>query len=888
MKVDELKHALSLHHEIEGDTLLFEYAEKDIELVCGSLVSVRQGTLQVAHLTVKEFLTATHGPQSSTYSDLLIDPAKASLHLTLACLKCIEANCTKSIVGLDPGMARLDIKLDVEAVIQRQRQAPLVEYASLTWMMHLIECEEDQMIGISKAFQNAFDSPSTFYWVEACMAFQPDSVLHLLAGLEDVIDHVSGLALDHWPKNEASSIFLADWCCALRNVFEEHGLTLSHRPWEVHFLDLRNFFSKIGQLHKQFGDTSGRDTTLRINGYNSPRLCWPEAQAHTQLQQDMGGVSKDKSIFFIHDERRRLYFWGECFVVLGNVRLFVQDATTGQRLPPAVKLDGEVGREGSVSGYGLSPSGEYVVVVYSTKSRNRWWKENRLIVVWQISEEIRFKRRMRSEPWARITFSDQCDTGIFPTTMPEIVFTDGDYCLTPSGEIHLATGSRRPLLDHLSNRSVSNEWIILDSSYSQNGKYLFISEMKKIGIRSIWRAIRVALFTETSEHICSWKDTSRRLTYVSPSGRFLVLSPSGDGTSKDRGDEFLYLYDVDTGGTVQLPFAERMHYREAKYQFVKHEMELIVFIPSFFGGTMNVLVWSDLQSDPSLKSHGRFKADYRIEPSQIHVNQNESSALMVSASRVIQRVDLRTQVGFPDAPDVNDDCPYDISQVSKDGGRWALFRFGPKKAQLQITDLSSAKGPIHMLDLELPPCDESHPRMATLSPDLSVLVIDAQVFRFSKGLLNLTAASITIQGLPELLVRYRASSGPPHWSLLRCLISPCNSYILFISQRDSFAKESAPCEIYAFRLDHLSRSSTRLDLHLPKDLTYISADFHPSQNLMLLSYSLSSTFDFLEVPSLQIFMVELEGLEMKPLGLPGDDPFMKRLKAKFVFTKFGE
>ena len=169
MKIDELKHALSLHHEIEGDTLLFEYAEKDIELVCGSLVTIRQGTLQVIHLTVKEFLTATHGPKSSTYTDLLIDPAKASLQLTLACLECIKANCKKSIVRLDSGTARLDIELDAEAVIQRRCQAPLVEYASLTWTMHLTECDGAQMIGLAKAFEKTFDSPSTFYWVEACM-----------------------------------------------------------------------------------------------------------------------------------------------------------------------------------------------------------------------------------------------------------------------------------------------------------------------------------------------------------------------------------------------------------------------------------------------------------------------------------------------------------------------------------------------------------------------------------------------------------------------------------------------------------------------------------------------------------------------------------------------
>ena len=256
-----------------------------MELVCGSLITVRQGILQVIHLTVKEFLRSAHGPEYFTYYNLLIDPEKASFQLTLACLKCIKVSCKESMVDLDRGIARLDMKLDDKAVSQRRRLAPFAEYASLTWMMHLTDCNGVQMIGVSKAFKETFDSSSTFYWVEACMAFQPDGVLRLLAGLEEVIEYVSGLSLDHWPESEASCVFFADWCHALQNVFEEYGSILPRRPWEVHFLDLQSSFSGIRQLYEKFANTPRRDVTLRINGYDSPRSCRPETQAYNQLQQ---------------------------------------------------------------------------------------------------------------------------------------------------------------------------------------------------------------------------------------------------------------------------------------------------------------------------------------------------------------------------------------------------------------------------------------------------------------------------------------------------------------------------------------------------------------------------------------------------------------------------
>ena len=785
------------------------------------------------------------------------------------------------MVDLAPGIARLDIKLDNGAVMQRQHQAPLAEYASLTWMMHLTECDGVHMIGVSKAFRAAFESPSTFNWVEACMTFQPDSVLRLLVGLEEIIEYVSGLSPNHWPGREPSCIFFTNWCYTLRDIFEEYGSILSQRPWEVHFLDLRNSFFRIRQLYDKYGDTPRRDIIRYIGGYDAPRSCRPEPRANRHLQQDVQGRhTLNTRMFFIHDERRRLYFWGHFRTDLDNVRLFVQNAITGQRLPPAVKLDGEAGRVGYLDSYGLSPSGEYIVVVYRTNAKNaESTDEPILTLIWQINEELRFKKRLRSEPWAKISFSHQCEIGPHGTAA-SVVFLDGGYCLTPSGKIHLASGSRRPLFDRLSKHFDSAHMNVLGSFYSQNGKYLFISEMLHRG--RICRARRITLFTESSEYVCSWKDSRRRVADVSPSGRFLVLSPDYDTIRPGKGDEYLYLYEVSTSETVLLPSVGPMNYSQAKFHFMKNEMELIVFTQCWVRGssTMSVLVWSDLQSHLVLRSHGKLKVGF-VYPHHIHINHDESSALIVSEDRVIHRVDFRTQVTFPDSSDLNDDNPCTKSQVSKDGVRWALLKYGKNKAQVQITNVSAARGHIHRLDLELSPCDEPHLLVASFSPNLRVLVVDAQVFSVVEGTNGLTATSFTIQGLPELLLHYRTRLNPRHVNRLRCYVSPCNSYFMFISPGEPYARDVAPSTLYAFRVDLVSRSSARLDLHLPKDLTFISADFHPSQQLMLLTYSSVSrpAFELLEeAPPMHVFLVELENLERKPIVLPKSRSFMSRLK----------
>lgn len=133
----ELKHALSLHYDIEGHTLLsddqsFPYSDKEIELVCGSLVTVRKGTLQVIHLTVKEFLRATHGQGASVSSDLLVDPRQASLALTMVCLKCIEVSCTEPMVDLNTGIPRIDLLINPSNITMLRKEKPFVEYASFS------------------------------------------------------------------------------------------------------------------------------------------------------------------------------------------------------------------------------------------------------------------------------------------------------------------------------------------------------------------------------------------------------------------------------------------------------------------------------------------------------------------------------------------------------------------------------------------------------------------------------------------------------------------------------------------------------------------------------------------------------------------------------------
>ncbi len=166
LSIDEIKQALTLHYGIEGDTLLtddqtFPYSDKEIELTCGSLVTVRKGNLQVIHLTVKEFLRSKHGIEDSGFSKLLVDPERASLKLTLVCLRCVGLS-SKPLVDLDSKMLRTDWTIETGVLAHHVARAPLLEYASYSWLGHLTECKLDDLLEIIPAFETTFRSEVTF------------------------------------------------------------------------------------------------------------------------------------------------------------------------------------------------------------------------------------------------------------------------------------------------------------------------------------------------------------------------------------------------------------------------------------------------------------------------------------------------------------------------------------------------------------------------------------------------------------------------------------------------------------------------------------------------------------------------------------------------------
>ena len=594
------------------------------------------------------------------------------------------------------------------------------------------------------------------------MVSQPDSALRLSVGISDVHDWLYDPHQDSRLQQKTSPHFLVSWCTAVSCVFEEYGAVLARRPWQVYLIDLHDVFSVdpvLRELWQKYGETSLREKDLRLNVYQASRPQHENSTPHLQLQkplQTQHSNSFESSVFLVHNEAQNLYFWGEIEIKSDSHCIYVQHEKTGRRLPPAEDLNLEPGQSWRLIDYELSPSGEYLVLFYRSKDV---FESRNLTLAWRIIKNISFKRRMSCEPWAKVMFRHMSNFMVNDYSKA-IMFKNDHCCITPIGTLDLRTGSRRPLPDPIT------KWISMADGvfYSRSGQSLVFSMIYEGLIDPV--QARRADFLEPSHPIdFYWEDKLRRLVSVSPSGRYLVLGlPHAFPTMRTK-EEALYMYDTKLRETVKLPFINPLKYLMGKFGFSQDKTRLTASL--VVTKNLTVMIW-DLRPTPRLRSHVSLDLDWTIGPHGIHLHKAATSALIVTRTRTIQRLELGDRIEFLDVRNLIDDYSHRKSTISSDGSHWALVSYGPKGGKVQIIDLASPDAPARHFMLQWSQSDipetltQGNNLPIGISPDIRVLIINAEVFDLTTNTTNgkypserLTLTPFILEAAPALLRPHR-------------------------------------------------------------------------------------------------------------------------------------
>lgn len=846
MKIDELRQALESHYRSEGHSLLsvdgsFPYSDKDIELVCGSLVAVRNDTLQVVHLTVKEYIKSSPGP---TTLRLLKETKCASCQLTLACLNFLKHKCAEPMAELFPERPIGTEEDELDRSLLRS-ESPFLEYACFSWLNHLLECTSIDALEVSRSVFSTFSSPSTFGWIESCLVLQPDSVDRLLVGLEDVHDWIDDLQSMGIQPEESDFLLVWKWCATMEQVLEEYSPVIKMRTAEVYYLDLALAFAthELPGLYEKYGSLIKREKCSRFPIDRNPRPARKKAPSNRQLHQTSGALPEWLGLL-VYEANRDIFIWSNLLAENHQRVLFAQSASNGKRLPPVIAPRSwqDLGPNTIIHDYAMSKDCRYLAIVYSHP--NGPIKSTLMsISIWEIEVNLDFTRRMQASSWARTVHQLLIDEPSVTRSWskPCVTFDHNGLCLIPNGLVRTTSDAISFTPDNLLGRllAIHGHGNLYDQCvfYGGNGEFLFVdfeTTLTKYSIAGLEILFQMSL-----------SDRKKSVSMASPSGRYLAFVARDQGlTMSDVSNTQKETLLVDTllGETVVLPHSADSEYMESDYvlHFSTDETEVsALYIGS---DNLSVCCYVGLPNEIRLRASEKCVSDPLRLPIGLCVSSDHETATLLTESGEIQRIGLGDEIKFLDIPDKATEYPSRSDFLSQDGSRWASVYHDNEKAQLHIHTLLNPD--------ETPRCTElqrtasvsaDFTTFVAMSMDLSLLVLDGDIYRVGAsklGQLEIFSQSVKLPN--ELEVRHRVRE----FRLPRCFVDSTNSFVAHLKPDLRLERvPNRPDVLALFHIKSIETSSSQVHPSLPEDMFDLCPQFHPSLPLLILGFGLLSEAD---------------------------------------------
>lgn len=880
LRIKEISEALIFHYQMEGQQSItgdqsFPYAEKDIEQACGSLLTSHEGTLQVIHLTVKEFLKDLTSSTNNSYKQLLVDPAASSMELALVNLNYISQKLTTPIVDINAATNRMDLKVDGARLQNRLEQNPFLEYASFNWLLHSIDYTGDSGDEIAKAIRKTFDSSATFYWIEACLILDSSSFLHRIRlGLEDLVEWAIGEKTRAPPGSADLYQFLSNWCSVVICIINVYGEGIEELPWDVFILDMHEIFSSngLGKLYNNHGNFKTREPIIISR------------DDHSKLSQDASLHLRTKPVgqsttLFIYDHIRKVFF---AATRSHDWTLFVQDSKTGRSLPPIVDPEG-VSRE--ILSYAMSKDREYLGILdvdymYDIKSIR--------ISIWKLDSKIEFTTKTRRDNWASKIFDKK---SIWKgKARPTIVYRDDGYFYSPIGRIQPTTIDFLPFPPEISSiidaTNPSSDGKILSICFGAKGELYVLKEQDRgsttLEIHSLQEPGGLFVLKQAGDNRilelsslqepfvlenCSPIEPTVREVKASSTGRYLLLQ------NRLNHREFMYsLYDTLSKKTLELHQEKRQTTsveclslasfpfcrceNTPHFEFSKNDCRLFSMVLNDDPRRFEVEVLALNDKEPRIWSHGQFEFDGRNELEEpfrwgltVDVCSEENTAWIAQDGRLYQMNLGPLKVSFPKNWVKN--FQRENFRISSDGTRLSVLHYGDSKAQIQTFHLNTPGKPVRYLDLDWPHC-ESISLAIEFSSDLSVLVCGDNLFHLAAEDC-LASKPLPVSPRPRSNISYHFNGDD--W----LFIDPEESHIFISDKNPSTAYINLFYQglLSIYKVDMSSRCSAQVDISGIDMLSVNRATLHPSLPIMLFQYRSGKFISTLDLRNLNVKHFEI-------------------------------
>lgn len=831
LTMDELKEALCCQYQAQGHTLLsdgeFPYADKDIENMCGSLISIRHGQIQTVHQSTKEYLIGLSDDRRlSEGLSVLPTSLDTTLQLVSVCLMYQEKFCKSSLVKLQLfPFDHLPEGFDVRMLQDDQK---FLDYSFLFWIHHVSGCPIQYRESVAAMLLKHYSNFMTVSWIVVSMIVDSKGLWRLVIGVEEIEEWL----LEDNPQENMSDAArqLQDWCLGTTKLLKAYSTLLLKNPWTIWRLDLKPFLGPeqrfavpISCINKsKESEVSLQSSTSQANHlWTTPR--------NMTLDHNQWSLLKARLGFFIHDRNQNIFLSGEQSTSEEEECLFVQHAGSGKRLSPAtaglaaVLVDQDY-YYGHIITAKISAQGKYLAVAY-----NKW------LSIWVIEPDLKFSHRSRDRAWAFRLISERYDREVSQCVSAGMIeFMGDDKLFTPGGWYDLHTKEFHAFRSML----LTQPEVAYTICYSGDCSYVFAKQgksSKKVSRQSI-SAVQIADPVTTTFDL-DWT----QIVKSSHTGKYLLLSYDRNryaysGYCPTR----MTLFNTALMEMEQFPGCEGFSsFGECSFHFSEEDDILVTFLwePKTRWGVnamMTVSVWGLGFGQAKLCSQGQISTVVAADPATI-INPpmiamtTRDVAWIVSCDRTVQVVNFNTEeVSFPRYDAQTAELIVRHSRVSQDGQRLGIVCVLGSQIYLEIINLVPSLQKAFNVEKTIPNIERVHP--ICLSPNLDLLVLG----RFALTIdTEINELSLPIECNINLITPAR------DWTWT-CSISRCGDFVAFDKPaykhiRDSYDRQPGRSEI--FRISRTERTATHLTKPNLKNSLPASSDFHPLLQLATFSSS---------------------------------------------------
>lgn len=530
----------------------FYIPQAEIEKLGGSLVVTDGGSVQLAHISIVEFLC--QGPPNQygcgNIDDFFVNVPEANGHLTMVCTDYLRTHLGH------PPIQRRDRNRQLNLDATNESKGFLL-YSIGQWLFHLSQLGVTDLGPTRKTLEKFLLGPDVLYWLEMWFTIEGRNLWNLQQQIRTILSQSGSQSALETPE-PATTALISRWSKSFSRLLERHGPSLEQVPAKIHFIDPQSY----------------EDDTAEISIFANFKMPNPPIHIpHFQLRSQLLSYDANKSegasychklnlscydsshlrIFYVDMQRHTLL---TAVYITEYPEIRCQSLKTGQMLKPVSLIcKSKAGRDFVCEAFTISPDGRFLAILYhSAQWHGGQAMESRFdLNVWEIPESLDFDASEKGD-WCKIVDAISFEAPSLRRTPQPLIIDESNVLHSPIGPIKIvppnpSSDTREINATELVRHCCAPEHLLglVGIAFSADCRFMIAYDS---------RASKLNRYVTKGMSLDSTIDISARymtICCVSRTGKFVVWAKD---LSREQRNYFLQ--DFSTGLCTLLPGSEEI------------------------------------------------------------------------------------------------------------------------------------------------------------------------------------------------------------------------------------------------------------------------------------------------------------------------------------------